>query len=95
MESDKIQGSDSEEEMTSKSEYIAALRMVHQLDGTILLSQRDLPRYAPGYVQNPGSVPVSGIIKLKKKQNKNNLATFEFSDKEDQTRINTAITKKN
>ena len=33
MESDKIQGSDSEEEMTSKSEYIAALRMVHQLDG--------------------------------------------------------------
>ena len=63
--------------------------------GTILLSQRDLPRYAPRYVQNPGSVPVSGIIKLKKKQNKNNLATFEFSDKEDQTRINTAITKKN
>ena len=63
--------------------------------GTILLSQRDLPRYAPGYVQNPGSVPVSGIIKLKKKQNKSNLATFEFSDKEDQTRINTAITKKN
>ena len=36
MESDKIQGSDSEEEMTSKSEYIAALRMVHQLDGRSL-----------------------------------------------------------
>lgn len=36
MESDKIQGSDSEEEMTSKSEYIAALRMVHQLDGKFM-----------------------------------------------------------
>ena len=36
MESDKIQGSDSEEEMTSKSEYIAALRMVHQLDGKFI-----------------------------------------------------------
>ena len=34
-----VYGSDSEDEMASKGEYIAALRMVHQLDGKSIFGE--------------------------------------------------------
>ena len=77
-----ILGSDSEEEMSTKPDYIDALKMVHQLDGlnslvipknyffkflgTIILSQPDLPRYAPNYNQL-NATNHGGFIKLKVK----------------------------
>jgi len=94
-----ILGSDSEEEMSTKPDYIDALKMVHQLDGTIILSQPDLPRYAPNYNQL-NATNHGGFIKLKKvsvatTKTTQNMSAFEFNDTDDSTRINTSITKSN
>ena len=106
-----ILGSDSEEEMNLKSDFIAALKLVHQQEGIIALSESDLPRYAPVGTQQTVSSGATGSmknitivtanstanpLKLKKKERHPTAAmeTFEFNDQDDQTRINTSITKK-
>ena len=96
-----ILGSDSEEEMNLKSDFIAALKLVHQQEGIIALSESDLPRYAPvGTQQTTTSgmknITTANTLKLKKKERHPTAAmeTFEFNDQDDQTRISTSITKK-
>ncbi|CAG5085589.1 Oidioi.mRNA.OKI2018_I69.PAR.g10935.t1.cds [Oikopleura dioica] len=58
MESFAVLGSDSEDEMTNKPEYIQALRDVQTFDGTISLSVADLPRFPPGHkpIPNPQQI---------------------------------------
>jgi len=122
MDSFGILGSDSEEEMSSKTDFIAALKLVHQQEGLITLSESDLPRYAPGWTHTTPSPSATlkshsreitiatttatsstamgnTTLKLKKvaKESRHPTAameTFEFNDQDDQTRINTSITKK-